>query len=66
MQAGKPLLKKQTGPEEAGEIAQQLKALLLFQETVVQFPGPTRWLTTMGNSSSRGSDATFPAFVGTA
>lgn len=30
--------------------------LLLLQKTPVQFPAPTRWLTTMYNSSSRESD----------
>jgi hypothetical protein len=36
-------------------MAQPLRALLLFQRIQVQFPAPTWQLTTVFNSSSRGS-----------
>lgn len=42
---------------DAGEMAQQVNALFLM--TLVQFPARTQWLTTIRNSSSRGSGALF-------
>jgi hypothetical protein len=38
-------------------MAQRLRALTVLPEDQVQFPATTWWLTTVCNSSSRGSDA---------
>ena len=51
--------KKHRKQNEAGEMVQQLRELLILQKTQVQFPVPTQWLTADCNPSSRGSDSLF-------
>lgn len=40
-------------------VTQHLKALATLSENLLQFLGPTLWLTTMCNSSPRGFNALF-------
>jgi outer membrane biosynthesis protein TonB len=53
-QKNKKQKNKNKTKQKAGEMTQQLKELL-FQRTWIQFPAPTWQLTTVCNSSSRGS-----------
>jgi hypothetical protein len=50
----------ETGTEK---MAQQLEHWLFFQRTQVQFPAPTWRLTTVSNSSSRGSDTLTQTYI---
>jgi hypothetical protein len=43
-------MKKKLQPgEEAGEMAQRLRALTALPEVLIQFPASTWWLTTIRN-----------------
>lgn len=50
----------------AGEAAQQLRALTALLEDPVLFPISTGWLTPIFNSSPKGIQFPFPAFLGIA